>query len=99
MEAIVIKSIVLTSLGALPPPKTALVKLPNPPKYCSNVKRHHVVGDSLSMANKGYGEGYSYKTAGVLKSHSLQNFLGKNNPISKFKQNNTERRQVGSSLG
>lgn len=74
-------------------------KLPNPPKYCSNVKRHHIVGDGLSMANKGYGEGYSYKTAGVLKSHSLQNFLGKNNPISKFKQDNTERRQVGSSLG
>tara|TARA_R110002073_G_scaffold15007_2_gene60143 strand:- start:2505 stop:3299 length:795 start_codon:yes stop_codon:yes gene_type:complete len=71
-------------------------KLPSPPKYCSSVKRHHIVGDGLSMANKGYGEGSSYKTAGLLGSHSLENFLGKSNPISKFKQQNTQRMTVGS---
>jgi len=71
-------------------------KLPSPPKYCSSVKRHHIVGDGLSMANKGYGEGSSYKTAGLLGSHSLENFLGKSNPISKFKQSSNERRVIGS---
>ena len=71
-------------------------KLPSPPKYCSSVKRHHIVGDALSMANKGYGEGHSYKTAGLLGSHSLENFLGKSNPISKFKQSTPQKRTIGS---
>ncbi len=55
-------------------------KLPNAPSYCGKVKRHHIVGDGLSMANKGYGKGYSYKSKGVIKSHSLENFLGDANP-------------------
>ena len=60
-------------------------KLPDPPAFCSKVKRHHIVGDALSMANKGVGKGSSYKTAGLLGSHSLQNFLGKSNSIDKFR--------------
>ena len=71
-------------------------KLPNAPSYCNSVNRHHVVGDALSMANKGYGKGHSYKSAGLLKSHSLDNFTGKSNPIGKFRP---QQQNVLSSLG
>ncbi len=53
-------------------------------KHCNNVKRHHIVGDAISANNKGIGEGFSYKSAGLLKSHSLSNFIGKSNPVSRW---------------
>ena len=65
----------------------------NKPSYCGSVNRHHIVGDALSALNKGYGTGSSYKTAGLLGSHSLDNFTGKSNPIGKFKP---QKRVVGS---
>lgn len=67
------------------------------PKYCDNVKRHHIVGDPLSATNKGYGKAYSYRSKGI-KSHSLENFLGKDNPIERFRPQK-QKSIVSSSLG